>query len=169
MLIICQQVCACKFSHHVLQVNEGVIDGHNLDAFLKASPQDQTANTTEAAEWGGREKEREINIVAWGKWWETSSGCQTTPGNSHESSNKASNCDAAWIQHSELPPKQTHFHSKITQNHPVYKMCVFQTHPLIPTQRSDMSAVAWRGLSYLGENRETSDIRKTTTATEWQK
>lgn len=42
-------------SHHVLQVNEGVIDGHNLDAFLKTSPQDQTANTTEAV----REEERE--------------------------------------------------------------------------------------------------------------
>lgn len=38
------------FSHHVVQVNEGVIDGHNIDALLKASPQNQTANTTEAAE-----------------------------------------------------------------------------------------------------------------------
>lgn len=26
------------FSYHVLQVNEGVIDGDNLDALLKASP-----------------------------------------------------------------------------------------------------------------------------------
>lgn len=42
-------------SHHVLQVNEGVIDGHDLDALLKASPQDQTANATEAA----RRRERD--------------------------------------------------------------------------------------------------------------
>lgn len=59
LLIICKQVYACRFSHHVLQVNEWVIDGHNLDAFLKASPQDQTANTTESAEGEGRERKRE--------------------------------------------------------------------------------------------------------------
>lgn len=43
------------FSYHVLQVNERVIDGHHLNAFLKASPQDQTANTTEAM--SGRQKD----------------------------------------------------------------------------------------------------------------
>ena len=66
MLIICKQVCACRFSYHILQVNEGVIDGHNIDAFLKAGPQDQTANTTETAEGGGwreRERERERLII----------------------------------------------------------------------------------------------------------
>lgn len=40
------------FPYHVLQVNEGVIDGDHLDAFLKASPQNQTANTAKAM--GGR-------------------------------------------------------------------------------------------------------------------
>lgn len=51
------------FSHHVRKINEGVIDGDHLDAFLKASPQDQTANTTEAV--GGRE--REMNKGCTGK------------------------------------------------------------------------------------------------------
>lgn len=45
------------FSHHVRKINEGVIDGDHLDAFLKASPQDQTANTTEAV--GGRERDEQ--------------------------------------------------------------------------------------------------------------
>lgn len=65
-----------RFTHHVLQVNEGVIDGHNLDALLKASPQDQAANATKSAE---TEMER-LEIVAMGKQWETSSGCHSTHG-----------------------------------------------------------------------------------------
>lgn len=36
------------FTHHVRHVNEGVIDGNDFDFFLKASPQDQTANATKA-------------------------------------------------------------------------------------------------------------------------
>lgn len=53
------------FAHHVLQVNEGVVDGHNLDAFLKASPQHEAANTTEAVQ---RHKDR-LLIVTLGKLW----------------------------------------------------------------------------------------------------
>lgn len=37
-------------AHHVLQVNEGVIDRHNLHAFLEAGPQHEATNTTEAEE-----------------------------------------------------------------------------------------------------------------------
>lgn len=37
-------------SYHVLEVNEGVIDGHNLDAFLKAGSQNQAANAAKAAD-----------------------------------------------------------------------------------------------------------------------
>lgn len=62
------------FSYHVLQVNEGVIDGHDLDALLKASPQDQTANAAKAS----RRRERGIIMVAVGN--ETSSDVKALLG-----------------------------------------------------------------------------------------
>lgn len=37
-------------AHHVLQVNEGVVDGYDFDAFLEASPQNQATNAPKAAE-----------------------------------------------------------------------------------------------------------------------
>ena len=61
-------------SYHVLQVNEGVIDGHDLDALLKASPQDQTANAAKAS----RRRERGIIMVAVGN--ETSSDVKALLG-----------------------------------------------------------------------------------------
>lgn len=47
--ITCRFVRKCA-SYHVFQVNEGIIHCNNLDAFLEASPQDQTANATETAD-----------------------------------------------------------------------------------------------------------------------
>lgn len=38
----------CDSTYHVLWVNKGVVNGHDLDAFLKTSPQDQAADTPEA-------------------------------------------------------------------------------------------------------------------------
>lgn len=38
----------CNSTYHVVWVNEGVVDGHDLDAFLNASPQDQAANAPKA-------------------------------------------------------------------------------------------------------------------------
>ena len=47
----CTSVC----THHVLHVDEGVVDGHDLDALLEAGPQDQTADATEATAAHGSE------------------------------------------------------------------------------------------------------------------
>ena len=40
----CTSVC----THHVLHIDEGVVDGHDLDALLEAGPQDQTPDATKA-------------------------------------------------------------------------------------------------------------------------
>lgn len=37
-------------SHHVLQVNEGVVDGGDLDALLQAGPEDQTPNAAKSTQ-----------------------------------------------------------------------------------------------------------------------
>lgn len=38
---------------HVVQVNEGVIDGHNIGPLLQSSSQDQAANTTKSVNSNG--------------------------------------------------------------------------------------------------------------------
>lgn len=51
----------CNSTYHVVWVNEGVVNGHDLDAFLKASPQDQAANAPEAG------TGRKMNHIHFGK------------------------------------------------------------------------------------------------------
>lgn len=41
-------------AHHVLQVDEGVVDGCDFDALLQASPQDQATDAAKAAHGQGR-------------------------------------------------------------------------------------------------------------------
>lgn len=60
-------------SHHVLQVNEGVVDGHNFDAFLEAGPQDQAANAAKAAD------RHRLHNSEFGDSREMFSKCLTTP------------------------------------------------------------------------------------------
>lgn len=41
----------CKTTHHVVQIDEGIIDGHHLDFARKdGSPGDQAANTAKSGE-----------------------------------------------------------------------------------------------------------------------
>ena len=40
--------CTSVRTHHVLHVDERVVDGHDLDALLEACPQDKTTDATEA-------------------------------------------------------------------------------------------------------------------------
>jgi len=37
-------------SHHVLQVNEGVVDGGDLNSLLQAGPEDQAANAAKSTQ-----------------------------------------------------------------------------------------------------------------------
>lgn len=45
-------------AHHVLEVDEGVIDGCDFDALLQAGPQDQTTDTAKA-EHGQKERQKD--------------------------------------------------------------------------------------------------------------
>jgi hypothetical protein len=41
-----------KETHHVLQVDEGIVDGNNFDSLLQAGPEDQAANTAKSGQRG---------------------------------------------------------------------------------------------------------------------